>query len=281
MKDQILKIAKVKSEKEFYKKYPTEAAFMKAHGKAFKKAAMGAKMVETQLDQLTDFGNPPMAQVGKMIGGDNLNPKLKPVGFNDLMTGARANNAGISKEEQIRQDNLAALEAKSAPAEPVDGGFAKTLSGIAGQFLGEGGDGDVGDIVNDLPIHRYGGDLYKYQGGGGLTSLGNSIGSAFQGQGGLGSGLVDMFSGTKGTGKGLIDSSQAMFKGLGLKGGLKQLGTSEGLKTAGKAAGVGILNAAPKILQGSCQIKEQKQAIKDINIILECSGLKIYGEIAK
>ena len=57
MKDQILKIAKVKSEKEFYKKYPTEAAFMKAHGKAFKKAAMGAKMVETQLDQLTDFGS--------------------------------------------------------------------------------------------------------------------------------------------------------------------------------------------------------------------------------
>ena len=26
---------------------------------------------------------------------------------------------------------------------------------------------------------------------------------------------------------------------------------------------------------------EQKQAIKDINLILECSGLKIYGEIAK
>jgi hypothetical protein len=45
MKDQILKIAKVKSEKEFYKKYPTEEAFMKAHGKAFKKAAMGKTMV--------------------------------------------------------------------------------------------------------------------------------------------------------------------------------------------------------------------------------------------
>jgi hypothetical protein len=64
MKDQILKIAKVKSEKEFYKKYPTEEAFMKAHGKAFKKAAMGAKMVNDQLHQLTDFGNPPIAQSG-------------------------------------------------------------------------------------------------------------------------------------------------------------------------------------------------------------------------
>jgi hypothetical protein len=64
MKDQILKIAKVKSEKEFYKKYPSEEAFMKAHGKAFKKAAMGSKMVNDQLHQLTDFGNPPIANAG-------------------------------------------------------------------------------------------------------------------------------------------------------------------------------------------------------------------------
>ncbi len=64
MKDQILKIAKVKSEKEFYKKYPTEEAFMAKHGKALKKAAMGSKMVQTQLKQLTDFGNPPVAQDG-------------------------------------------------------------------------------------------------------------------------------------------------------------------------------------------------------------------------
>jgi hypothetical protein len=64
MKDQILKIAGVKSEKEFYKKYPTEEAFMKAHKKEFKKAAMGSKMVNDQLHQLTDFGNPPIAQTG-------------------------------------------------------------------------------------------------------------------------------------------------------------------------------------------------------------------------
>ena len=64
MKDQILKIAGVKSEKEFYKKYPTEEAFMKAHKKEFKKAAMGSKMVNDQLHQLSDFGNPPIAQTG-------------------------------------------------------------------------------------------------------------------------------------------------------------------------------------------------------------------------
>jgi hypothetical protein len=64
MKDQILKLAGVKTEKEFYKKYPTEEAFMKVHGKAFKKAAMGTSMVKDQLQQLTDFGNPPIAYGG-------------------------------------------------------------------------------------------------------------------------------------------------------------------------------------------------------------------------
>jgi hypothetical protein len=40
---------------------------MKAHGKAFKKAAMGSKMVNDQLHQLTDFGNPPIAQLGGAV----------------------------------------------------------------------------------------------------------------------------------------------------------------------------------------------------------------------
>jgi hypothetical protein len=82
MKDQILKLAGVKSEAAFYKKFPTEAAFMKVHGKAFKKAAMGASMVNKQLHQLTDFGNPPQAQFGikspydPSISGFGKNPSL-------------------------------------------------------------------------------------------------------------------------------------------------------------------------------------------------------------
>lgn len=64
MKDQILKIAKVKNEKEFYKKYPTEEAFMAKHGAAFKKAAMGKSMVYKQLNQLTDWDGAPEAQLG-------------------------------------------------------------------------------------------------------------------------------------------------------------------------------------------------------------------------
>lgn len=60
----MLKIAGVKSEKEFYKKFPTEEAFMAKYGKQLKKAAMGKSMVNKQLKQLTDFGNPPIAQDG-------------------------------------------------------------------------------------------------------------------------------------------------------------------------------------------------------------------------
>jgi hypothetical protein len=67
MKKDILKIAGVKDEKSFYKKFPSEEAFMKAHGKEFKKAKMGAAMVKKQLTQLTDFSNPPKAQAGDWV----------------------------------------------------------------------------------------------------------------------------------------------------------------------------------------------------------------------
>jgi len=44
----MLKIAGVKSEKEFYKKFPTEEAFMAKHGKAFKKAQIGTYMTSSE-----------------------------------------------------------------------------------------------------------------------------------------------------------------------------------------------------------------------------------------
>jgi hypothetical protein len=48
MKAEILKIAGVKSDKEFYKKYPTEEEFMKVHKKEFKKAQMGVGVMKSQ-----------------------------------------------------------------------------------------------------------------------------------------------------------------------------------------------------------------------------------------
>lgn len=60
MKAEILKIAGVKSEKEFYKKYPTEEAFMKAHSKEFRKAKIGKAVPKAQnayLDFMKDKQN--------------------------------------------------------------------------------------------------------------------------------------------------------------------------------------------------------------------------------
>ena len=100
MKDQILKIAKVKSEKEFYKKFPTEEAFMAKHGKQLKKAAMGTQMVQTQLKQLTDFGNPPIAQNGIGI-----------IPFEQERIKARATIMGITPEELMKQEAAQAAQA--------------------------------------------------------------------------------------------------------------------------------------------------------------------------
>ena len=79
MKAQILKIAGVKSEKEFYKKYPSEEAFMKQHGKAFKKA-----------------------QFGTYIGGDtNAAPKM--ISFSDSYNDSDKMVTGSTDEERQKR----------------------------------------------------------------------------------------------------------------------------------------------------------------------------------
>lgn len=68
MKAKMLKIAGVKSDKEFYKKFPDEASFMKAHGKEFKKAMRGSKIER--------------AQMGFDVTGTMTGPQLTPTAQN-------------------------------------------------------------------------------------------------------------------------------------------------------------------------------------------------------
>ena len=143
MKDQMLKMAKVKSEKEFYKKYPSEEAFMKAHGKAFKKAAMGSKMVNDQLHQLTDFGNPPIAQIGgkynKYLQGTNQ-PGLNPDG-SIKQVGDAFNNASMA--QYSGQQTASQMSAQYAPPSSdklmgindINSGAAKAGGGVAGAAM--------------------------------------------------------------------------------------------------------------------------------------------------
>jgi hypothetical protein len=139
MKDQILKIAKVKSEKEFYKKYPTEEAFMKAHKKEFKKAAMGSKMVNDQLHQLTDFGNPPIAQKGtnlvgnsaNAIGWGNYQPAVQPATYSNWtgLVGGSKNAAGQEVVTKAATD--AAFGEGNLPEGAGGGGIQGKLGGAA------------------------------------------------------------------------------------------------------------------------------------------------------
>jgi hypothetical protein len=71
MKAQILKIAGVKSEKEFYKKFPTEESFMKVHGKALKKAQSGSNILSGISKGISKAGGPMAVaeNVGNIVGG--------------------------------------------------------------------------------------------------------------------------------------------------------------------------------------------------------------------
>jgi hypothetical protein len=75
MKAQILKIAGVKSDKEFYKKYPTEEAFMKAHKKEFKKAQRGLAVGQMVNQGLQDAMK--MKRPNNMLG-NSFNPMPAP-----------------------------------------------------------------------------------------------------------------------------------------------------------------------------------------------------------
>ena len=151
MKDQILKIAGVKSEKEFYKKFPTEEAFMAKHSKAFKKAAMGKSMVKKQLIQLTDFANPPQAQVGAFMGGEqDVNNN---VSFADIYDAADYQATGMTDEVRDRKASVQAQQQMAANS----GGEDDTNKTVK----------DIGSIANlAMMFMKKGGNVRKLQGGG-------------------------------------------------------------------------------------------------------------------
>ena len=151
MKDQILKIAKVKSEKEFYKKYPTEEAFMKAHGKAFKKAAMGKSMVAKQLTQLTDFANPPQAEVGTYVGGEQ--DAVGNVAFADIYDAADYQTTGMTNQMRNRIASTEAQQQMAANSANNNSNVNKDVENI----------GKIANVA--MMAMEKGGNVPKLQGG--------------------------------------------------------------------------------------------------------------------
>ena len=137
MKAQILKIAGVKSEKEFYKKYPSEEAFMKVHGKAFKKAQVGAMINKTETLS---------------------NPKM--INFQTMYDQADMDVTGMTDE--MRQKQAAAQAEQAAKSSDGGGGGGMDIGGMMKMFGGEGGGGAEGMAA---AFGRYGVDIPRAQNG--------------------------------------------------------------------------------------------------------------------
>lgn len=146
MKAQILKIAGVKSEKEFYKKYPSEEAFMKQHSKAFKKA-----------------------QMGTVISGGDKTSNSKMLNLKTFYDQSDMDVTGMTDDMRKKQAAEAAAAAKTAPGGGGGGGgiggMIGSLSGILGGGGGGEGMGGIGEMASSLGGARYGADIPRAQQG--------------------------------------------------------------------------------------------------------------------
>jgi hypothetical protein len=165
MKAQILKIAGVKSEKEFYKKFPSEEAFMKKHGKEFKKAQTGAAINASQVRQ----------------------PAFKPLSYQDqvddvdkMLTGSTA----AQRQELALKQQAASKDSGSGGGFDI-AGLMKLAGGAMQGGEGMEGIGDLGGAASGAgagvaAAARYGADIPMAQDGdwysknpiGGSTSYG-------------------------------------------------------------------------------------------------------------
>jgi hypothetical protein len=101
MKDKILKIAGVKSEAAFYKKFPTEAAFKKAHGKELKKAQLGVSMAP---------------EIGSYTGGQRVN-NSSGVKYNQLYDDVDLSITGLDDKKRMEIANLQAQQSQAQAAQ--------------------------------------------------------------------------------------------------------------------------------------------------------------------
>jgi hypothetical protein len=242
MKKEILKIAGVKSEKEFYKKYPTEEAFMKAHKKEFKKAAMGAAMVKKQLNQLTDFANPPQAEVGDYIGGDQ-SAAFKPMNYTDIYDQADYATTGMNRQMRMQDANLAAqqLQAKNAGKKGgIDLGSLMQSAGTIAQIAG---------------AFEYGGDIKRAQEGADIADYRAGFESTFTQPSSDVAGYRSDFEST-------FKPAGQMGSSSGQKGFLNQIG--------GPAGAIPIVG---DLVQGFQQLKQEKDLKRQARQSFELSGL--------
>jgi len=124
MKDKILKIAGVRSEAAFYKKFPTEAAFKKAHGKELKKAQLGASMAP---------------EIGSYTGGQRVSNPAN-INYNQLYDNTDLSITGMNQAKRMQAQNLAAQQA-SKTGQGGGGGIQDLIKGLGSAAAAMGKNG--------------------------------------------------------------------------------------------------------------------------------------------
>jgi len=114
MKDKILKIAGVKSEAAFYKKFPTEASFKKAHGKELKKAQLGASMAP---------------EIGSYMGGERVSSPAN-INYSQLYDDVDLSITGMNQAKRMQAQNLDAQREIAAKTGQGGGGLQDIIKGI-------------------------------------------------------------------------------------------------------------------------------------------------------
>lgn len=231
MKDKILKIAGVKSEAAFYKKFPTEAAFMKAHGKELKKAKMG---------EIISGGNGPRANYA-------------PIDYAKLYDEAEYNATGSNQEIRDKQATLAAQQ-QAAQSKGGDSGGGGDIMGSLSSILGgmgggEGGGGGEGMMAALGGMARYGKHIPRAQTG---TPGGYSFDPSLPQLNSFGGGTTPTLQGQ-----------------INVGGGGTAASTAGAVGQQQQPAGGGVMdmiakNAGPvgKIIGGFQKLKEEKKAVK-------------------
>lgn len=131
MKAQILKIAGVKSEKEFYKKYPTEEAFMKAHRKEFKKAERGMKV----------------AQMGQVLPNLMNQPAFQNQPDYSQIIGSQIDTRGLHGEDRFKSSDIG----KMLPRQDAEAVNQVKSIGFTDDPAGLGGYGSLQPIGEENP----------------------------------------------------------------------------------------------------------------------------------
>ena len=158
MKAEILKIAGVKSEKEFYKKFPTEESFMAKYGKQMKKLQQGGAM----------------AMMNNLAGSNAFAAGVQSLG--DVVSGVqdmKAEKENMFKSKQMAGLTNVGLQASMTRPEPVQRKYVRPEDNVntGGEFFPIYGTGTVlakngTEIANTFAPNTIYTDLEEAQDGG-------------------------------------------------------------------------------------------------------------------